>query len=325
MKITVSDDPRITPLVRELMNKAKANNGTLTIATHNGKFHADECLCIAMLKHKLKLLWTGRDDLVINVVRTRNAEKINAADIAVDVGDGPYDHHSTITRYANGVPYASCGKLLEAIETNKAIINLLLDKSLYAVQLADNGESSVRYPINYFSWIGLFNETYKEAIDSDFENAMFDDALGMVESMYERLYLVIIELIENRKYLQNAKFHVGGKIIELPTSRGISSNFVFKKFKNVCGILNPHESDGCWTLKWISNPNGVTFENTISFPLEWRSEIGATNGNTQIASKRYTLGCTFCHPSGHMASFDTRDHAISAAIYVMSLDYSAWN
>jgi uncharacterized UPF0160 family protein len=78
------------------------------IATHGGKFHADDAWAVAVLK----VLFPEAD-----IVRTREQARIDAADFAIDVGGvwdpatGRFDHHQKefdATR-VSGVPYASAG------------------------------------------------------------------------------------------------------------------------------------------------------------------------------------------------------------------------
>ena len=80
----------------------------MLIATHGGKFHADDAWAVAVLK----VLFPGAD-----IVRTREQARIDAADFAIDVGgvwdpaSGRFDHHQKefdATR-VSGVPYASAG------------------------------------------------------------------------------------------------------------------------------------------------------------------------------------------------------------------------
>ena len=80
----------------------------MLIATHGGKFHADDAWAVAVLK----VLFPDAD-----IVRTREQATIDAADFAVDVGGvwnpaaGRFDHHQKefdATR-GSGVPYASAG------------------------------------------------------------------------------------------------------------------------------------------------------------------------------------------------------------------------
>lgn len=80
----------------------------MVIVTHSGKFHADDAWAVAVLK----ILFPEAQ-----VVRTRDAAQIEAADFAVDVGGiwdapaGRFDHHQKGFDGArpSGVPYASAG------------------------------------------------------------------------------------------------------------------------------------------------------------------------------------------------------------------------
>jgi uncharacterized UPF0160 family protein len=80
----------------------------MIIATHSGKFHADDVWAVAVLD----LIFPGSE-----LVRTRDAKVIEAADFAVDVGgiwdpdSGRFDHHQKGFQGArpSGVVYASAG------------------------------------------------------------------------------------------------------------------------------------------------------------------------------------------------------------------------
>lgn len=72
-------------------------SSTLTIATHDGKFHADEALACFMLKLLPEYQSAG-------IVRTRDSSLIQKADLVVDVGavydplTHRYDHHQASFR-----------------------------------------------------------------------------------------------------------------------------------------------------------------------------------------------------------------------------------
>lgn len=80
----------------------------MIIATHSGKFHADDAWAVAVLN----ILYPGSD-----IIRTRDTALIDAADFAIDVGGiwdpatGRFDHHQKDFDAArqSGVPYASAG------------------------------------------------------------------------------------------------------------------------------------------------------------------------------------------------------------------------
>lgn len=80
----------------------------MIIATHSGKFHADDAWAVAVLN----ILFPDNQ-----IIRTRDQSKIDAADFAIDVGgaydpvSGRFDHHQKGFDLArqSGVPYASAG------------------------------------------------------------------------------------------------------------------------------------------------------------------------------------------------------------------------
>jgi uncharacterized UPF0160 family protein len=80
----------------------------MRIATHGGKFHADDAWAVAVLN----ILFPGSE-----IIRTRQPDLIDASDFAIDVGGiwdparGRFDHHQKGFDGArlSGVPYASAG------------------------------------------------------------------------------------------------------------------------------------------------------------------------------------------------------------------------
>ena len=329
MKITVNPycDPRATPLVRDLLFKAMARDDkTLRIATHNGKFHADELLSIAMIKYAIErassLSSTRKCPVKFEIIRTRDQKKIEEADIAVDVGDGQFDHHSTTDRYPNGIQMSSCGKVLSAVEGDSVLVALMNSWTLYAVQTTDNGEKSFKFTNNFFNWVGLMNETYSEMKASDQNNDKpFYLALEMVEILYKRMYKAAKEHILAQGYLQHCTRHFRQQILELPSSSVPWKYFVAFQLPTIKAILCPDSSNDTWTVRWVPKYMGA-HETKLLWPVEWRSEKDACEGNTTLAAKKYEFGCRFCHKSLVMANFDSRDHALQAAWFMLQREGS---
>lgn len=75
---------------------------TYKIVTHDGKHHCDDVVAVAILSKVL-----GN----VEVTRTRDRDVIRAADIAVDVGGGEYDHHQQGGNgfHTDGTPMAAAG------------------------------------------------------------------------------------------------------------------------------------------------------------------------------------------------------------------------
>ncbi len=70
------------------------------VATHDGRFHADEVMATAILKEVFD----------IELTRTRNPELLEQQDLIYDIGNGEFDHHQLEKEYReNGTPYAAAG------------------------------------------------------------------------------------------------------------------------------------------------------------------------------------------------------------------------
>ena len=326
MKIEVSPycDDHATPLTRDLLFKAmKRDDRTLRIATHNGKFHADELLAIAMIKYAVRKAsgWkasSGEPEPVkFEIIRTRDPEEIAAADIAVDVGNGPFDHHTSMDRYRNGILMSACGKVLAAVEGDEMLVSLMNTWTLYAVQSTDNGEKSCKFTNNFFNWVGLMNETYTEMKGSEYTNSKpFYVALDMVETLYARMYTAAQEHILAQEYLKHCTRHFRQQILELPSSSVPWRYYVAFQMPTIKAILCPDSSDGTWTVRWVPKYMGAP-DTKLLWPVEWRSEKDACEGNTTLAAKKFEFGCNFCHKSLVMANFDSRDHALQAAWFML--------
>ena len=63
--------------IKEILTES---NGVLKLAVHNGIFHADNVLCVAMIKNKLKELGLSRE---VEIIRSRNPETLAQADIII--------------------------------------------------------------------------------------------------------------------------------------------------------------------------------------------------------------------------------------------------
>lgn len=90
----------------------------ITIATHNGIFHADEVVACAIARVALCYGVTGDEpEPDVEFVRTRNPEVLANCDYFFDVGgvydpeQGRFDHHQRggAGERPNGIPYASAG------------------------------------------------------------------------------------------------------------------------------------------------------------------------------------------------------------------------
>lgn len=116
----------------------------MIIATHSGKFHADDVWAVTVLD----LLFPGSE-----LIRTRDPECIRAADFAVDVGGiwdpstGRFDHHQKGFAGARqtGVTYASAGLVWKEYGARCVA---LLAKTQSGHMLSERGAQEIAYGID---------------------------------------------------------------------------------------------------------------------------------------------------------------------------------
>lgn len=160
----------------------------ITIATHNGNFHADDVFSIAALKNVFP---------TFNLVRTRDLEVIGQADIVIDVGGiydpktGRFDHHQRggAGERENGIPYSSFGLVwqkygLEICGGNQDIANSVDSGLVSTIDAIDCGYvKGVSEGISLSQSISMFNPTWQE--ESHFDTC-FDEAVEFASRILTR-------------------------------------------------------------------------------------------------------------------------------------------
>ncbi len=159
-----------------------------TIATHNGNFHADDVFSVAALKQIYPSF---------NLIRTRDLELINKADIVIDVGGeydadaGRFDHHQRggAGERENGIPYSSFGLIwqkygLTICEGNQEVANSVDAGLVSTIDAIDCGHvEGVSKGISLSQTISMFNPTWQE--DGNFDSC-FDEAVDFASLVLSR-------------------------------------------------------------------------------------------------------------------------------------------
>ncbi|HDY85723.1 hypothetical protein LCGC14_0751810 [marine sediment metagenome] len=160
----------------------------ITIATHNGNFHADDVFSIAALKSIFPSF---------KLIRTRDLELIAKADVVIDVG-GEYDaetdrfdHHQRggAGERENGIPYSSFGLVwqkygVQICQGNQSVANALDAGLVSTIDAIDCGHvEGVSQGISLSQTISMFNPTWQE--DSDFDHC-FDEAVEFASRVLTR-------------------------------------------------------------------------------------------------------------------------------------------
>jgi len=160
----------------------------ITIATHNGNFHADDVFSIAALKHIFPSF---------TLIRTRDLSIIGNADIVIDVGEeydpnaGRFDHHQRggAGKRENGIPYSSFGLVwqkygLAICQNNQEVANAVDAGLVSMIDAIDCGHVDGIYNgISLSQTISMFNPTWQE--NGDFDSC-FDEAVDFASKVLIR-------------------------------------------------------------------------------------------------------------------------------------------
>ena len=160
----------------------------ITIATHDGNFHADDVFSIAALKTLFP---------AFKLIRTRDLALIAKADIVLDVGGeydadaGRFDHHQRggAGERENGIPYSSFGLIwqkygLEICDGNQSVANAVDAGLVSTIDAIDCGHvEGVSEGVSLSQTISMFNPTWQE--DSDFDTR-FEEAVEFALRVLKR-------------------------------------------------------------------------------------------------------------------------------------------
>ena len=164
----------------------------ITIVTHNGNFHADDVFSVAALK---SIFPTSK------LIRTRDKDIINQADIVLDVGgeynpdNGRFDHHQRGGAGAreNGIPFSSFGLIwqkygLQICQGNQEVANSLDADLVSTIDAIDCGyvqgtTKDLNQGISLSQTISMFNPTWQE--DSHFDTC-FEEAVNFASRVLKR-------------------------------------------------------------------------------------------------------------------------------------------
>jgi uncharacterized UPF0160 family protein len=241
----------------------------ITIATHNGNFHADDVFSIAALKNIFPSF---------NLIRTRNVELITKADIVIDVGgeydadNGRFDHHQRngAGQRENGIPYSSFGLVwqkygLEICQGNQDVADSVDAGLVSSIDAIDCGHVEGIYKgISLSQTISMFNPTWEE-------NSKFDECFNEAVDFASR---ILTRFISSASGGINAKDIVAKAIDTAEDSRLI----VLEKYtpwkktvhalsSDALYMIYPSQS-GQWIIQTVPVEPG-SFEDRKPLPKEW--------------------------------------------------------
>ena len=284
----------------------------ITVSTHDGFFHADEIFALAVLR-----LWAERGGKQIEIVRSREKDVFEKADMVVDIGGvydrktNHFDHHQIggAGKRKNGIAYAAFGLIWKHFGekiTSKEAARMVETKLVMPIDAIDNGinlatssyEGVSDYTLSKTIWaIGESGE--KEEVETLF-NQCLDFACLIIRSEVKKAELAIKGELAVEKEIKQQREPV---ILVLPSYypwvRAVS------QYKKIKFVAFPNKGDERWCIQ-AARDDSVKFGNDrASFPESWR---GLADEELEKASG--VIGASFCHKGGFFAIGKTSETAM---------------
>ena len=279
----------------------------LTIATHNGNFHADDVFSIAALKHVFPSF---------KLVRTRDLDVIAKADIVLDVGGeydadaGRFDHHQRggAGERENGIPYSSFGLIwqkygLEICDGNQKVANAIDAGLVSTIDADDCGYGERAEGISLSRTISIFNPSWQE--ESDFD-AGFNEAVEFASRLLTRF-------IASANGGISAKSIVSKAIEDAEDPRVIVlekyipwKKTILKQSEEALYVLYPSQT-GQWRIQTVPVEQG-SFDNRKPLPKKWAGLSGA-----ELKEATGIDDAMFCHNGLFIAGAESFESTMKMA------------
>ena len=275
----------------------------VTIATHNGNFHADDVFSIAALKNIFP---------VFDLVRTRDLEVIGKADVVIDVGGiydpetGRFDHHQRggAGERENGIPYSSFGLVwkkygLEICGGNQDVANSVDSSLVSTIDAIDCGHAEgVSKGISLSQTISMFNPTWEEESHYD---VCFDEAVAFASRVLTRFIASASGGISAKSIVAKAIEQAEDPRVIVLEQYTPWKRTVHALSEDALFMVYPSDS-GQWRIQTVPVEPG-SFENRKSLPKAWAGlSDKALQDVTQLDD------AMFCHNGlfiGGAASFES--------------------
>lgn len=287
----------------------------MLIATHSGKFHADDVWAVAVLD----MLYPGAE-----LIRTRDMERIAKADFAVDVGGewaphrGRFDHHQKGFDGArpSGVVYASAGLVWKeygarcveliasqmdgyaiSIEQARQMANSIDTDVVQYLDLSDNGAArSAPGGYGLSAVVSGFNPTWIDEQATDGPAA--SEALRLTQ--FRRAMDIIKDVIINQvryrvgsiralEQVRQGELLEDGRVLFLKNGALPWAGVVRNEMPKVLFVIGYSINDDRYVLNAVpANPDN--FDARLDLPRAW-----AGLRDADLAAVTGVADAIFCH------------------------------
>jgi uncharacterized UPF0160 family protein len=284
-----------------------------TVITHSGTFHADEVFAIATIEIALAN--------PIELIRTRDKNLFQSADILVDVGGvydevkDQFDHHQAkgAGKRANGLPYASFGLVWKkyglTLCGSQAVVDDIDDEIVQPIDAEDNGVEFFKvnkYHVRPFAIpdiVHIFNSTWKET-GRDQDEA-FKDALRLAKFILNRAIDRARDKHEAERFVISSYEAAEDKRIVVMEDH-YPARDVLSRYNEPLFVVRPYV-DGNWAVETVKD-DPRSFKNRKDLPKAW---AGKTGEELQKVSK--VSDAIFCHRNLFLATAGSKEGAIALA------------
>jgi len=285
----------------------------MKIGTHNGAFHADDVLAVAMLRHLHPA----------DVVRTRDPKILATCDVVVDVGGEydpttrRYDHHQKGRAGArpSGILYSAAG-LVGLHELRPVLGDAVyaeLDRQLIAAVCAtDNGQAlhaggPAFDGVSGYSLsaaLSAFNPAWHETPDFD---GAFERAVAFAGAVLEREISSATGAAEAERLTREALAAAGpgAKVIVLDRFHPWTEVIVTEA-PDALFVAYPSET-GDWRLQAVP-PEVGSFAQRKALPAAWAAQSAA-----DLARLTGRDDAVFCHPGRFICGARSRESVLALA------------
>ncbi|HZE14567.1 MAG TPA: MYG1 family protein [Mycobacterium sp.] len=269
----------------------------MVIATHDGSFHADEVFAVAAL---------GLLGEPVEVIRTRDREALERADVRVDVGfrhdpsTGDFDHHQREFDLVrdNGVRYASFGLVWREFgaricDGDPEVADTVDAGLVQAVDANDTGQQLTRplidsvHPMTVSGIIGGFNARWDEELAAAEEGERFDAAVALARDILVRETASAASARRSTRLVREAIAAAADpRLVELPVNAPWKQVLVPEAPEALFVIYPKRQGFG---LEAVPRELG-SFENRRDLPASW----GGLDGD-DLVSVSGVPDALFCH------------------------------
>lgn len=290
-------------------------NPATVAATHSGSFHADDVLAAAALR-------LVNPSLVL--LRTRDQQQLDAADIIFDVGrvfdiaTCRFDHHQLEYNEArdNGIPYSSFGLIwreLGAALCGSAPAAARVDRWLVqGVDAIDCGVALSRETpsvsvMSISSALGGFNPGWQDDSSPEVRNAAFEQAVTWAKAVLQNIIREARGQEAARAVVEQGVVSEAGRLLALDSAVPWKEVVLgSSEYDRLLYVISPDTQEK-WHIHAVPD-NAGSFKNRKSLPAAWAGLDGE-----ELDKVAGIKGCVFCHRSRFVAGHQSRDGAMEMA------------